>query len=141
VLVIGGSSEEPLDSVRVVSNTGTGATAVEIARAARERGAEVELWAGRMSVPIPPGLAVRSFRTVEDLMGIVSEVDHDVVIVPASLSDYAPTKMDGKMPSGRGSVDLKLRPLPKVLPLLRPRTKVLVGFKAEVGVWSGYDRG
>jgi len=134
VLVIGGSSEEPIDSVRVVSNTGTGATAVEIARAARERGAEVELWAGRMSVPVPPGLTVRSFRTVEDLIGMVSEVDHDVVIVPASLSDYAPTKVDGKMPSGKSSVDLRLRPLPKVLPLLRPRTKVLVGFKAEVGV-------
>jgi phosphopantothenoylcysteine decarboxylase/phosphopantothenate--cysteine ligase len=65
---------------------------------------------------------------------MVGEVDHDVVIVPASLSDYAPTKIAGKMPSGKTSVDLGLHPLPKVLPLLRPRTKVLVGFKAEVGV-------
>jgi phosphopantothenoylcysteine decarboxylase/phosphopantothenate--cysteine ligase len=134
VLIIGGSSEELVDSVRVVSNTGTGATAAEMVRAARQRGAEVELWAGRMSVPVPTGIPVRSFRSVEDLVGMVGEVDHDVVIVPASLSDYAPTKIAGKMPSGKTSVDLELHPLPKVLPLLRPRTKVLVGFKAEVGV-------
>ncbi len=134
VLIIGGSSEEPVDSVRVVSNTGTGATAAEMVRVARQRGAEVELWAGRMSVPVPTGIPVRSFRSVEDLVGMVGEVDHDVVIVPASLSDYAPTKIAGKMPSGKTSVDLELHPLPKVLPLLRPRTKVLVGFKAEVGV-------
>lgn len=134
VLIIGGSSEEPVDSVRVVSNTGTGATAAEMVRVARQRGAEVELWAGRMSVPVPTGIPVRSFRSVEDLVSMVGEVDHDVVIVPASLSDYAPTKIAGKMPSGKTSVDLELHPLPKVLPLLRPRTKVLVGFKAEVGV-------
>lgn len=134
VLIIGGSSEEPVDSVRVVSNTGTGATAAEMVRVARQRGAEVELWAGRMSVPVPTGIPVRSFRSVEDLVSMVGEVDHDVVIVPASLSDYAPTKIAGKMPSGKSSVDLELHPLPKVLPLLRPRTKVLVGFKAEVGV-------
>ncbi len=134
VLVIGGSTEEPVDSVRVLTNTGTGATAVHLVQAARRRGAEVELWTGRMSVPVPAGLAHRTFRTVEELVDMVDEVDHDVVIVPASLSDYAPQKVEGKMPSGRKVVELKLRPLPKVLPLLRPHARVLVGFKAEVGV-------
>lgn len=134
VLVIGGSSEEKIDNVRVITNTGTGETAVQMARAAQERGARVELWAGRMSVPVPTGIEHRSFRSVEDLLEMVEEVDHDAVIVPASLSDYAPVKAEGKVPSGKKGWTIRLRPLAKVLPDLRGRTKVLVGFKAEVGV-------
>jgi phosphopantothenoylcysteine decarboxylase/phosphopantothenate--cysteine ligase len=134
VLVIGGSSEEPIDRVRVITNTGTGETAVAIAQAASKRGAAVELWAGRMSVPVPSGISTRVFRTVGDLLSIIDQVDHDAVIVPASLSDYAPIEATGKIPSNEASLQLNLRPLPKVLPALRPRTKVLVGFKAEADV-------
>ena len=134
VLVIGGSSEEPIDAVRVVTNTGTGETAVQLAIAAEERGAEVELWTGRMQVTVPSRFKRRSFRTVEDLLAMTSEVDHDVVMVPASLSDYAPVPEKGKIPSGRMGVEVHLKALPKVLPQLRERTKVLVGFKAEVDV-------
>jgi phosphopantothenoylcysteine decarboxylase/phosphopantothenate--cysteine ligase len=132
VLVIGGSSEEPIDRVRVITNTGTGETAVAIAQAAVGRGAMVELWAGRMSVTVPSGITVRTFRTVGDLLSMVEQVDHDAVIVPASLSDYTPIEAKGKIPSDEASLELKLRPLPKVLPALRSKTKVLVGFKAEV---------
>ncbi len=134
VLVIGGSTEEPIDQVRVISNTGSGESAVQIALAASRRGASVELWTGRMSVPVPPGIPRRTFRTVGDLMGMVSSVDHDAVIVPASLSDYAPKAVDGKISSGEKELNIVMCPLPKVLPALRSRTRVLVGFKAEIDV-------
>ncbi|MGE5379345.1 MAG: bifunctional phosphopantothenoylcysteine decarboxylase/phosphopantothenate--cysteine ligase CoaBC [Candidatus Saccharibacteria bacterium] len=134
VLIIGGSSEEPIDQVRVITNTGTGETAVQLATAAAERGADVELWTGRMQVPVPADLNRRSFRRVEELLAMAKEADHDIVIVPASLSDYAPVPEEGKIPSGRKSLDIELKALPKVLPVLRDRAKVLVGFKAEVGI-------
>lgn len=133
VLVIGGSSEEPIDAVRVVTNTGTGETAAALARSARRRGAQVELWAGRTSVLAPPGVGVRTFRKVEELVSMADDVDHDAVLVPASLSDYSPREVKGKLPSGRSALVVRLEPRPKVLPLLRPRTKVLVGFKLEAG--------
>jgi len=136
VLVIGGSTEEPIDRVRVVSNTGSGESAVKIAQAASRRGATVELWTGRMGVPVPATVPRRTFRTVYDLMDMMSSVEHDAVIVPASLSDYAPEAVDGKIPSGKDGLSVVMRPLPKVLPALRPRTGFLVGFKAEVGVTS-----
>jgi len=134
VLIIGGASEEPIDQVRVISNNGTGETAVLLAKAAEDRGAEVELWTGRMQVPVPGGIERRTFRRVEDLLGMIDAVDHDAVIVPASLSDYAPVPAKGKIPSGRKEFEIKLKGLPKVLPALRKHTRVLVGFKAEVGI-------
>lgn len=134
VLIIGGSTEEPIDEVRVVSNTGTGESAVLLALAASRRGADVELWTGRMSYPVPATLRRRSFRTVGDLVDMLGSVDHDAVIVPASLSDFAPRAKRGKVPSGGKDLKLVLHPLPKVLPALRSRTKALVGYKAEVGV-------
>jgi phosphopantothenoylcysteine decarboxylase / phosphopantothenate---cysteine ligase len=134
VLIIGGSSEEPIDEVRVVSSSSTGETAVQLARAAYDRGAEVELWVGRVSVPVPSFIPKREFRTVEDLLLMVPTIDHDLVIVPASLSDYAPVRVRGKIDSGRKELTLKMNPLPKVLPSIRKKAAMVVGFKAEVGV-------
>lgn len=134
VLVIGGSSEEPLDEMRVLTNRGTGETGVLLAQAAFHRGADVELWMGRCLVPIPAHLDVRRFSTVEELMDMAGGADHDLVVVPAALGDYAPERAKGKIPSGRKELVLRLRPLPKVLSALRPRAKLLVGFKAEHGV-------
>jgi phosphopantothenoylcysteine decarboxylase/phosphopantothenate--cysteine ligase len=134
LLVIGGSSEEPIDDMRVITNRGTGETALQLAVAAFERGAEVELWIGRCTVPLPKFIPTRRFRTVEDLVGMADEIGHDIVIVPAALSDYAPVKVRGKIPTDQGELTLRLRPLPKVIDLLRGKTRVLVGFKAESGV-------
>jgi phosphopantothenoylcysteine decarboxylase/phosphopantothenate--cysteine ligase len=60
-------------------------------------------------------------------------LDHDLVLVPAALSDYAPTRKKGKIASDRGVLTLELKAVPKVLPKLVGKTKV-VGFKAESGV-------
>ena len=44
VLVIAGSTVEPIDDIRVVSNRSSGGTGLELARSAFEHGADVELW-------------------------------------------------------------------------------------------------
>jgi phosphopantothenoylcysteine decarboxylase/phosphopantothenate--cysteine ligase len=134
VLIIGGSSEEPIDEMRVITNRGTGETAVRLALAAFERGAETELWMGRCSVPLPGFIPVKRFRTVEDLTKMTKAIDHDVVIVPAALSDYAPKKAKGKIPTDKGELTLSIHPLPKVIDILRGKTRILVGFKAEIDV-------
>lgn len=135
VLVIGGSSEEPIDEMRFITNRGTGATGVLLAQAAFSRGAEVELWMGRCQVPVPGYLEAKRFSTVQDLLDLVRDMgDRDVVVVPAALGDYSPERAKGKIPSGKADLALRLRPLPKVLDALRPRSNVLVGFKAEHGV-------
>ena len=133
VFVIGGASEEPIDDVRVITNRSTGETAVQLAMAAWLRGADVELWAGRMSHPVPSYIERRDFQSVRDLLDMVNGEAKDIVIVPAALSDYAARPSRGKIPSNLASLRIDLEPLPKVLPALRHSARVLVGFKAEVG--------
>ncbi len=135
VLVIAGSTVEPIDDIRIVSNRSSGATGVELARCAFEHGADVELWLGRHEVPIPAWIPTKSFDTTADLASIVKEAKADVCLVPAAISDFAPRKRKGKIPSREGSLTLDLEPTPKVLASLRKATKgTLVGFKAEAGV-------
>ena len=132
VLIIGGSSEEPIDDVRVITNRSTGETAAQLAVAAWLRGADVELLSGRMSYPVPSFIERREFRRVADLLSMAGG-EKDIVIVPAALSDYAPVPSEGKISSSLDALEIKLTPVPKVLPALRPSSRFLVGFKAEVG--------
>ena len=132
--MIGGSSEEQIDDMRVITNRGTGETAVELARAAYERGrgsgtVDGALFGAIAFVPI----AVRRFVTVGDLVKMVPQVSHDVVFVPAALSDFAPKKVEGKLSSESSELEMVLEPVTKVLPLLRRKKIKLIGFKAESG--------
>ncbi len=135
VLVIAGSTVEPIDDIRIVSNRSSGGTGVELARAAFEHGADGEMWMGRHEVPVPSWIPMRSFDTTADLAALVGEAAADVCLVPAAISDFSPKKRKGKIPSREGALVLDLEPTPKVLASLRKATKgVLVGFKAEARV-------
>jgi phosphopantothenoylcysteine decarboxylase/phosphopantothenate--cysteine ligase len=134
VLVIGGRSEESMDSMRLITNRSSGQTAVSLALAAFWKGADVELWMGGCSVPIPGYLATRRFSSVRDLEKMVSAIDHDIVLVPAALADFTPSETrEGKIPSDSG-MGLKLDAVPKMLPKIRERCGTVIGFKAESGL-------
>lgn len=134
VVVVAGATTEPIDDVRIVTNRSSGETGVEIARAAFEMGADLELWLGRHHAAVPAYLPTRTFETTADLAAMATELKADVCVVPAAISDFAPAKAKGKIPSRKGALALELHPTPKVLPALRKGAKVLVGFKAEAGV-------
>ncbi len=135
VLVIAGSTVEPIDDIRIVSNRSSGGTGVEIARAAFEHGADVEIWLGRHEVPVPAWIPTRPFDTTAELAAMAGGARADICLVPAAVSDFSPKKRNGKIPSREGALVLDLEPTPKVLGSLRKATKgILVGFKAEAGV-------
>jgi phosphopantothenoylcysteine decarboxylase/phosphopantothenate--cysteine ligase len=134
ILVIGGRSEEPIDSMRFITNRSTGRMAVSIAERAFERGADVELWMGGCSVPLPNYISTKRFETVNELMKMVPKIKHDVVIVPAALADFGPkAPKKGKIPSS-APVNVELVPVPKALPAIRSKCKLVIGFKAESGL-------
>jgi phosphopantothenoylcysteine decarboxylase / phosphopantothenate---cysteine ligase len=142
VVVIGGASRESIDAVRSVTNESSGASSVAIATQAYYRGADVELWAGSVEVPIPPWYPVTRWRGVESLLELARRRRADLsssaaVIVPAALSDYVMQRRPGKISSrDQPTLTLTLERAPKVLPTLRklaPPPTRLVGFKLEAG--------
>ena len=134
ILIIGGRSEEPIDSMRIITNRSTGLMALRLAERAFTRGSDVELWMGGASVMLPDYLNTKRFETVQDLCEMVESIDHDIVIVPAALADFTPEHVaTGKIPSDI-QFDVSLKPVQKVLPLIRKKCDVVIGFKAESGL-------
>jgi len=134
VVVVAGATAEPIDDIRIVTNRSSGETGVEVAKAAYEMGADLELWLGRHHTSVPPYLPAKRFQTTADLAAMAADVRADLCIVPAAVSDFAPHKAKGKIPSRKGPLTLALEPTPKVLPAFRKGAKVLIGFKAEAKV-------
>ena len=123
-----------MDSMRIITNRSTGLMAVTLARTAFERGADTELWMGACSVPLPDFIPVKRYESVDDLVSMLDGVNHDIVIVPAALADFAPAvRAEGKIPSDKG-FEMEMRPVPKVLPLIRKRCAKVIGYKAESGL-------
>ncbi|HTP53673.1 MAG TPA: bifunctional phosphopantothenoylcysteine decarboxylase/phosphopantothenate--cysteine ligase CoaBC [Thermoplasmata archaeon] len=125
IVVIGGAARESIDAVRSVTNESSGATAVAWANQAYYRGADVELWAGALSVPVPSWIPVRPWRGVGDLLALArrrrSELSRaSAIAVPAALSDFTLLATPGKIASReRRTLTLQLTRAPKVLPELR----------------------
>ncbi|HQQ25843.1 MAG TPA: bifunctional phosphopantothenoylcysteine decarboxylase/phosphopantothenate--cysteine ligase CoaBC, partial [Methanomassiliicoccales archaeon] len=134
LLIIGGSSAESMDDMRIVTNRGTGETAVELAKAAYHEGADVELWMGRCTAPLPSFVPIKRFESLADLEKMIDDIDHDMVIVPAALSDFSFDRKRGKLPSEAKATKLQLKSVPKMLPLIVRKCDKVVGFKAESGV-------
>jgi len=132
--MIGGSSAESMDDMRIVTNKGTGETAVELAKAAYHEGADVEMWMGRCSMPLPPFIPIRRFESLADLEKMIPAIDHDMVVVPAALSDFTFDRKKAKLPSEAKVTKLQLRSVPKMLPLIVQKCDRVIGFKAESGV-------
>jgi phosphopantothenoylcysteine decarboxylase/phosphopantothenate--cysteine ligase len=135
VTVIAGSTQEAIDDVRAVTSLSTGATGIELARRAFERGADVELWLGGHSVEPPSHVPTREFSDTRSLIEMVPDLDCDICTVPAAISDYAPERKEGKIPSGKESFTLDMHPLPKVIKAIREKSDcLLVSFKAASGM-------
>jgi len=132
VLIIAGSTREPIDDVRFISNKSSGATGLALAWEAYRRGAEVEAWVG-FGIRTPPYVRAEVFGSVKDLVGMAKAARADIIIVPAAISDFTVRAAKGKIPS-KGGRTVSLEPAPKILSLLKKRGRVLVGFKAETGI-------
>jgi len=129
VLVIAGSTEEPIDDIRVVTNRSSGETGVELARAAYERGADVELWMGRCEAELPEYIKNSRFTSFDSLAAMTKKMRHDIVLFPAAVSDYSPKKVEGKISSNMDGLTVVLKRNPKLIDRMKGR--FVVGFKAQ----------
>ncbi|MCD6447424.1 MAG: bifunctional phosphopantothenoylcysteine decarboxylase/phosphopantothenate--cysteine ligase CoaBC [Thermoplasmata archaeon] len=129
ILVIGGATQEAIDDVRVITNLSSGKMARAIANEAYERGMEVTVWA---SFDMPDYIKTKKFRSVNDLINLVEKAKekYDAVINCAAISDFVVDKKKGKISSGK-EIMLKLKPAPRINPMLRKIGKTIVAFKLE----------
>jgi phosphopantothenoylcysteine decarboxylase / phosphopantothenate---cysteine ligase len=136
VLVTAGPTQEPLDTVRFISNPSSGKMGYAIAQVARERGAEVILVSGPTSLTPPLGVKLYHVRTATEMYdAVLHEYEKvDVVIKAAAVSDYRPKQfIPYKVKKTEGVQLVELVRTPDILAELGQRKgkRVLVGFAAE----------
>jgi len=137
VLVTAGPTEEPVDPVRVLTNSSSGKMGYAVARAASEAGAEVTLVSGPVSLATPAGVSRVDVRTAQEMFEAVkkSAQSCDVFISVAAVADYRvknPSAHKLKKTNGKG-MTLELEENPDILAWVAalPQPPFCVGFAAE----------
>lgn len=137
VLITAGPTREPVDPVRFLSNRSSGRMGYALAEAARQRGAEVDLISGPVSLPPPPGVRVRKVETAEEMRKAALEfyAASDAVVLAAAVADYRPAEVAvGKLKRRTAETTLKLVANPDIAREVaagRRAGQVMVGFAAE----------
>ena len=87
VVVTAGGTREQIDAVRFIGNSSSGRMGVEIAKAARDAGAEVTLIAANVETSLPQGVTIVRVSSVDDLE-VAMDRDADLLIMAAAVSDF-----------------------------------------------------
>lgn len=137
VLVTAGPTQEAIDPVRFISNHSTGRMGYAIAEVARDRGAQVVLVSGPVSLEAPEGVELVNIVSAQDLFNAVSAryAECDAVVAAAAVADYRPkTVADNKMKKKDGDLSIELERTPDTLFWLgahRVAGQRLCGFSME----------
>lgn len=126
ILVTGGPTPVPIDSVRLITNRFTGQLGTEIADELTLRGARVQFVLGKTGLEPPSYIETvhaRNFDEYRDaVLGALGDGSFVCGIFSAAVADYKPRKVaDGKIPSGGALDKLDLVPTEKVIDLVRKR--------------------
>jgi phosphopantothenoylcysteine decarboxylase/phosphopantothenate--cysteine ligase len=139
VLVTAGPTEEPIDPVRVITNSSSGKMGYAVARAAREAGAAVTLVSGPVALATPEGVARVDVRTAAQMFGAVKAAlkGSDVFVAVAAVADYRAAQPAGQKikRSVKGDFTVELVQNPDILAWVAGQKKApfCVGFAAETG--------
>ena len=93
VLITAGPTHEPIDPVRYIANRSSGKMGLELARAARDRGANVTLIAGPIELPIPAEIETIHVQTASQMYSAAVKAfgRSTIAILAAAVADYAPS--------------------------------------------------
>lgn len=137
ILITAGPTQEALDPVRYITNHSSGKMGYEIARAARNMGAEVTLISGPVSIAAPSDVHVVPIVSANDMFTAVKEhyKDMDIVIKAAAVGDYRPQIIaENKIKKQGDTLEIKFVKNPDILAYLGEHKKedqVICGFAME----------
>ncbi len=141
ILVTGGPTPVPIDSVRLITNRFTGKLGTAIADELTLRGAKVQFVLGKTGL-VPPSYIectrALNFDEYRDaVLEALGEGDYACGIFSAAVADYKPREVaEGKIPSGGALERLELVPTEKVIDLVRERFPEvpMVSFKYQENI-------
>ena len=151
VLVTAGATEESLDPVRFITNHSSGKMGYAIARAAKFRGANVVLVAGRTNLPDIPGVEMVKISSAQEMYDEVMRraENTDIIVKAAAVGDYRAVEISAEkikksnktvgdgvidVPHNENSVTIELTQNPDILQELGEKyagEKTIVGFCME----------
>ena len=138
IVVTAGPTREYIDPVRFISNRSSGKMGYALARAARDRGADVTLISGPSSLQRPSGLKFVQVETSEEMLGAVENETADdttVLIMSAAVADFKPREKSSTKIEKSESMTLKLFKADDIISQITCRSKrpYVIGFAAETG--------
>ncbi len=137
IVVTAGPTREHLDPVRFISNRSSGKMGFSLARAARDRGANVTLISGPSQLKKPVGLTFIQVETAGEMLDAVKEKINDakVLIMSAAVSDFTPVEKSKTKVEKDEKFTLKLRRTDDIISevIKSKRKPFIIGFAAETG--------
>ena len=136
LLVTAGGTREAIDPVRYIGNRSSGKMGYAIAAVAAERGAEVILVSGPVSLAAPKGVTRVSVESALEMRDAVLAAfpNVDIVIKAAAVADYRPDVVaEQKIKKQSSNMTVNLIKNPDILAELgsSKSSQFLVGFAAE----------
>ena len=138
VMITAGPTYEKIDPVRFIGNYSSGKMGYALAECCAERGAEVTLISGPVSITAKhPNIRTISVESAEEMyQAAISEFgSSDAAILCAAVADFTPeTKAEQKIKREKDDLIIKLKPthdIAAALGKLKKDNQVMVGFALE----------
>ncbi len=94
VVVTAGGTQEPIDPVRYLGNRSSGKMGYALAVEARDRGAQVVLISGPVTLPVPYGVELHPVETAQQMRDAVYDAiaNADILVMSAAVADFRPAQ-------------------------------------------------
>jgi phosphopantothenoylcysteine decarboxylase/phosphopantothenate--cysteine ligase len=138
ILVTAGPTREAIDPVRYISNRSSGRMGYAVAQAAQEKGHEVVLVSGPVSISAPAGVRLVRVVSAEEMRDAVrAELSWcEALVMCAAVADFRPAKVAPlKIKKMAADPVLRLVRTPDILAAASAHKgeRIFVGFAAETG--------
>ncbi len=136
ILVTAGPTQEKIDAVRYLSNRSSGKMGYSIAKNAFDRGADVILISGPVTIPKLTGPKTIQIQTAKQMQNAIFKhwSNIDVVIMAAAVSDHKPSNPSEEKSKKNGTdLSIELEETEDILNKMgeMKEKQILIGFAAE----------
>jgi len=139
VLVTAGPTHEPIDPVRFIGNRSSGRMGFAVAAAAAQRGANVTLISGPVSLGTPRNVRRLDVTTAREMgAAVMAEFPSaDLLVMTAAVADFAPVRTSGQKikreqtPGGKFVLELSENPDILQTAGARKTRQMIIGFALE----------